>query len=127
MIDETLIENWMRDAQKVSENSYSPYSKFKVGCVVVTHSGKLFYGTNVENASWDSLHAERSAISAAVAAGYRDIRAVIISVDAESGPPCGFCRQFIMEFGEDIIVAFKYKGKIIQRTILELLPFKFEL
>ena len=126
MIDVTLIGNWMYDAQRVAENSYSPYSNFKVGCVVLTHSGKLFYGTNVENGSLGlTICAERMAIGAAITAGYKDIRAVIIYGPTESVPPCGACRQFILEFGDDIIVAFKYQGKIVQKTVLELLPLKF--
>ena len=128
MFDQYLVDKWMDDAKEVSLNSYSPYSKFKVGAVVLTHSGNLFYGTNVETSAYDTVHAERAAISAAIAAGHKDdIRAVIIHVDAKSGPPCGFCLQFIIEFGEDIIIIFKYKGEIIQKKVIELLPYKFEL
>jgi len=122
-------DNLFFEAEKVSKNAYSPYSHFNVGAAVLTHSGETFLGVNVENASYDSVHAERVAIGSCFTAGHtgKDIKAIAVYADADSVPPCGFCRQFIIEFGEEIIIIFKFNGKIEQRYAKEMLPFKFVL
>lgn len=91
-------------ARKVARRAYAPYSKFRVGAAVVGKRG-LYCGANVENASYGlTLCAERAALAAAVAAGDRDIRAVVLAfLDApRTGEglelvPCGACRQWIAE------------------------------
>jgi len=113
-------------AKAASEKTYSLYSNFPVSAAVLTKNGKIFTGVNIENASYSiTLCAERVAFSNAIAAGHKDIKAIAIYASVNSIPPCGACRQFMIEFGEDIIVIFKYNGEIIQKLVSEILPYKF--
>ena len=90
-------------AGQTMKNSYSPYSKFKVGAAVLTESGKIYGGTNIENASYGvTVCAERTAIFSAVVAGERNFKAIVIVFNKKGlGPlstPCGACRQVMAEF-----------------------------
>ena len=123
MNDASLIEA----AKKYRESAYVPYSNFKVGAAVLTKSGKVFGGCNVENASYPvGCCAERTAICKAVSEGERDLEAIAIVADTE-GPcaPCGMCRQFIAEFGIPRILMANMKGVVKVVTPDELLPFSF--
>ena len=93
-------EEMMKKAEKVSKNSYSPYSKFAVGACVLASSGKVYTGCNFENSSFGmTICAERNAIGSAIAAGEKEIKAVAIySPNQEECMPCGACRQWIQEF-----------------------------
>ena len=114
-------------AKDVNDNTYSPYSKFAVSCAVLTDEGEIFTGVNVENASYGlTICAERTAIGAAVSAGYKKFKSIAIYVPAKTAPPCGACRQFIIEFGSDIDIIFKFNEEVVCRKISELLPYKFE-
>lgn len=115
-----------KKAKTASEKTYSPFSKFAVGAAVLTKDGKIYTGVNIENASYSlTLCAERVAFGNAIAAGYKDIKAIAIYAPVDSIPPCGACRQFMIEFGDNIVVIFSHEGQIIQKTISELLPYKF--
>lgn len=83
--------------------AHAPYSRFPVGAALRTRSGRVFRGVNVENASLGlSMCAERNAIFAAVAAGERAFDAIAIATRArQPTPPCGACRQVLLEFGDD--------------------------
>lgn len=108
---ETDLDDLMARARAARENAYAPYSRFRVGAAVSTDQG-VFSGANVENASYGlSICAERVAASCAVAAGVRTIDAVAVSSSA-AGPasPCGACRQFLYEFGPDMIVVAEGTG-----------------
>lgn len=86
------------------ESSYSPYSKFSVGAAILGTDGSTYTGCNVENASFGlSICAERNAICQAVAAGKQSFIAIVIAA-VPLASPCGACRQFIVEFGDDIEV-----------------------
>ena len=117
----------LEKAKKSAENSYSPYSNFRVGASVLTSEGKIFTGTNVENRSYGAtICAERVAITKAVSEGYKKFKAIcIVSPDSiELLPPCGICRQFITEFGRDIEIIMSNKNleyKIV--NIKDLLPY----
>jgi|SRR5882762_7981283 cytidine deaminase len=105
--------------------AYAPYSKFAVGAAVLTKSGKIFSGCNVENISLGlTICAERSAIAAAVTAGTRDL--IMIAVVTESknpAVPCGACRQVMSEFNPRMkIVAATTNGKSEEFELSELLP-----
>lgn len=100
----------------------------RVGCAVLTASGTIVQGANVENASYGaSVCAERATICTAVLRGDRQFRAIGISSDMEDIiTPCGICRQFIREFGADIpVFMFKRDGHYVKMTLNELLPLSF--
>ena len=91
-------------AKKARENSYSPYSGFKVGAALRTVDGRIFAGCNVENSSYGAtICAERGAIqTAAAAVGSFKIKEILVVTDASPAwPPCGLCRQVITEFSEN--------------------------
>lgn len=133
MLDDSAVSALIACAIKTRESAYAPYSNYKVGAAVVTGDERVFFGCNVENASYGlSLCAERTAIASAVAAGAKRIRALVIVTDADpSGTPCGACRQWLAEFGGDdieIIVANTTGSLLLSRyTLGELLPNAFRL
>jgi len=93
-------------AYEAMENSYSPYSNFKVGAALLTEEGEIFLGCNVECASYGATNcAERTAFFKAVSEGYRKFKAIaIVSSSKKQTQPCGICRQVIEEFAPDIEV-----------------------
>ncbi len=114
-------------AKQISENSYSPYSKFKVGAAVLCEDGKVFCGTNVENVSYGlSMCAERTAIFTAISNGCKNIKAVAIYSKKGNVTPCGACRQVILEFSKKADIIYntdKYNFKVLK--ISSLLPNSF--
>lgn len=91
-------------SREVRNNAYAPYSKYQVGAAVLTESGRIFAGCNVENASYGlTICAERSAVCSAIAANAGRIIAVSISLTG-TAVPCGTCRQFLYEFNPDMLV-----------------------
>jgi cytidine deaminase len=127
------FKNLIEQAKKARENSYSPYSNFKVGAAILTRSGKIYSGTNVENASYGlTVCAERIAIFKAVSEGEKGnfIKAIAIVLDApEYGAPCGACRQVINEFAEPeaYIVMATISGNYKIEQLKTLLPYAFKL
>ena len=108
-------------------NAYAPYSNYQVGAAILTTSGKIFTGVNVENAAYpDSICAERSAIFSAVSAGERDFEAIAVAT-RNGGTPCGSCRQVMSEFGLDIkVLLVDEEGNLVQQqTVRDLLPGAF--
>jgi cytidine deaminase len=86
--------------------AYAPYSRFRVGAVVVAASGREYAGVNVENASYPvGQCAERSALGAAAKAGERSLTAVAVASPDGDALPCGACLQALSEFGDPVIVA----------------------
>ncbi len=129
------IPEWgaLRDAaRKVREKAWAPYSKYHVGAAVLTDSGVIFTGCNVENASYGlTICAERVAICSAVAQGHRRFRAICISLTGVP-VPCGACRQFLMEFSPELPVLLDNldsAGAAAPEVVLlsELLPRAFRL
>ena len=114
-------------AKQASENSYSPYSKFKVGAEVLCEDNKVFCGTNVENSSYGlSMCAERVAIFTAVANGCKKIKAVAIYSKKGDVTPCGACRQVISEFSKTADIIYNTKqDKFLITKISSLLPKSF--
>jgi cytidine deaminase len=121
----------IRSAKKAMKNAYAPYSKFKVGAAVLTASGKVYLGCNVENASYGMTNcAERTAIFAAVAEAGPELEIVAVAVANDHGvpcSPCGACRQVIYEFGPDAKIWFQAKNGWKENHIRELLPEGFRL
>ena len=123
MDDKALVEA----AKKAREFSYSPYSKFAVGAAVLTRSGKVYGGCDIENASYGITNcAERTAIFRAVSEGEREIVALAIVADSKRPvPPCGACRQVIAEFKIPHIIMANLDDQIQTATCEELLPGAF--
>ncbi|BAL80946.1 cytidine deaminase [Caldisericum exile] len=118
----------IKKAIEAMDSAYAPYSKFKVGAALLTKSGKIFTGCNVENSSYGaSICAERVAIFKAISEGEREFELLIVATKTEEpSPPCGICRQVISEFSNDLpIFLVNEKGTIIETNIRELLPFPF--
>lgn len=121
----------MELAKKARELSYSPYSNFKVGAVVLTKDNKTFLGANIENSSYPlCMCAERNALYNAYMNGYKkeDLVALALIADTEEPcSPCGACRQVISELFPDNkpIYMGNMKGKIVETCVEELLPFAF--
>jgi cytidine deaminase len=119
-----------RRALAVQANAYAPYSKFRVGAAVVM-DGRIFEGVNVECASYPlCVCAERNAIAAGVAAGARELQAVVVCTDASPpSSPCGGCRQVLRELAADpacvTVVAINPHGERRTWTLAELLPDSF--
>ena len=111
------------------ENSYSPYSKFKVGAAVLTENDLIYTGCNIENASYGATNcAERTAIFKAVSEGHTTIKAIAIVGDTTTHTyPCGICRQVIAEFSSDdtAIILVKNENDYIVKTMDEILPGAF--
>lgn len=113
------------------ENSYSPYSHFRVSAIVVMKDGREFYGVNVENASYGAtICAERSAILSAISAGYKkgDFKELYVMCDNEKiGMPCFICRMVISEFFSktDNIICMNPKGETESHTVEKLCPYPF--
>lgn len=123
--------NLVEEACRARLNSYSPYSHFRVGAALLSREGRVFLGTNVENASFGlSNCAERTAVFTAVAAGVREFEAIAICADGrEPTAPCGACRQVLVEFGLDMVVVLAGEeglaGPLRQTTVGELVPDAF--
>ena len=120
-------------AIEAMENSYSPYSGCKVGAALLTDSGKVYTGTNIENAAFGpTICAERVAIFKAISEGERDFSAIAI-VGGKGGiidgifAPCGVCRQVMREFCSDnfIVIMGISEGEYKKATLKELLPLSF--
>ena len=123
--DQELIDA----ATKVRENSYAPFSKFKVGSALETDDGEIIVGSNVESASYGlTVCAERVAVWNAISHGKRKIKRIAVVADTEKlTPPCGVCRQIIWEFGGDIPVIFaNLHGQVETVQMRDLLPRAFD-
>jgi cytidine deaminase len=108
------------EAERVAENAYAPYSRYRVGAVVRARDGREFAGVNVENAAYPlGICAERSAIAAAVSAGLRpgDLEAIGITA-----APCGGCRQWLHEFRIEQVSYRDERGELHTTTATALLP-----
>ena len=105
-LDTKILDELKEQAKEASKNSYSPYSKFPVGAAILTESGKIYSGCNVENASYGlSNCAERTAIFKAASEGQRSLLAIAIYTPTQTTTaPCGACRQVIYEFGPECTV-----------------------
>ena len=112
-------------ALKVRSRAYAPYSKFPVGAALESSNGSIFSGCNVENLSFGlTTCAERNAVFAAVAAGSRSFKRIVIIADsAEPVTPCGACRQVLAEFSENLeIICENLQGETFCSTLTQLLP-----
>jgi cytidine deaminase len=120
----------MAEAEKARKASCSPYSKFAVGAALLTKSGRVVLGCNVENSSFGlACCAERTAVFKAVSEGERDFEAVAVTAGKGHGAaPCGACRQVLHEFAPNMWVYFHDgAGRITRKRISSLLSNAFRL
>ncbi len=133
-ISERTIKELIEAALTARNQAYAPYSKYLVGAAILTNSGKIYQGGNIENASYGATNcAERTAFFKAVSEGEREFLAIAIAgglkgkQPVDYAYPCGICRQVMKEFARDdfqIIVA-KSTTEYKTYTLAELLPFGF--
>lgn len=127
MLNKTQQHELIDAAKKARVSAYAPYSKYLVGAALLTNSGKVFLGANVENAAYpDSICAERVAVFKAVTDGERSFQAIAV-VTRDGGMPCGSCRQVLAEFAPQAQVFIaNEKGELIREgTVSDLLPGAF--
>jgi cytidine deaminase len=127
MFNDGICEKLIQRAVQAREWAYAPYSNYTVGAALLTTSGRIYEGVNVENAAYpDSICAERVAIYKAVSEGERKFVAIAV-VTKDGGSPCGSCRQVLAEFGLDTVVLIaNEKGMLLNETsVAELLPQAF--
>ena len=126
-----LKERLWQAASAARERAYAPYSRFSVGAALITRSGAIYAGCNVENASYGlTICAERNAVFQMVAAGEDQIAAILIAGPTEEFlVPCGACRQVIAEFAspETPVYMCDVGGNCRRSTMGELLPYRFSL
>lgn len=123
MITDKQREALLEAACRARINAYAPYSEYLVGAAVLTASGAIYSGANVENVSYGlTICAERSAIFTAVSQGEREIIAAAVCT-VDGGSPCGACRQVFREFAGDIPIWLSdEQGKTRRTSLHRLLP-----
>ena len=129
-ISPSQLDELVRVAQLASKAAYNPYSKFSVGCALLSKSGKIYSGSNIENASFSvTICAERVAASQAVHREDRDWVAMVV-VSPSRVTPCGVCRQFLHEFSPHLPVWIGFlegMDLIGPMSISQMLPFAMTL
>jgi cytidine deaminase len=124
-MDYRLLVSRARAAKRFS---HSPYSKFRVGAALLAKDGTIFTGCNIENSSYGlTVCAERTAIFKAVSEGTRHFTAIAIATDEDAfTPPCGACRQVMMDLAGDIdVILTRKNGRMKKLRLAELLPHPF--
>jgi len=127
MINPDMQQKLIEVAREVRRWAYAPYSHYAVGAALLTASGKIYDGVNIENAAYpDGICAERVAVFKAVSEGERDFSAIAV-VTVNGGSPCGSCRQVLAEFGlETWVIIADEQGEVRQQcSVADLLPGAF--
>jgi cytidine deaminase len=127
MLTDEIRQSLIEQAQDAWERAYAPYSEYAVGAALLTDSGKIFQGVNIENAVYPlTICGERVAVFKAVSEGEKSFKAIAV-VTKNGGSPCGSCRQVLAEFGLDTVVLIAdTQGTLLHElTVAELLPHSF--
>jgi cytidine deaminase len=127
MLTDDLRAQLVQTAVSSRESAYTPYSNYKVGAALLTSTGKMYRGVNIENAAYPvTICAERVSVFKAVSEGEREFVAMAV-VTSNGGFPCGSCRQVLAEFGlETLIIIADEQGNVVgEATVDELLPGAF--
>jgi cytidine deaminase len=120
-----VSEDLVRKAEAAAANAYAPYSSYLVGAVVVTSDGREFAGVKVENAAYPLTQcAEKTALGAAAAAGYRPGDIAAIGINAS---PCGGCRQWLYEWRVPVVSFRRADGSVATYEASQLLPDTWDL
>lgn len=122
-----IIKKLIKEARLALNNSYSPYSKFKVGAAILTPNGKVYTGCNIENVSYGgTVCAERIALFKAVSEGEKFFEKLVIVSEADDYIyPCGICRQIMAEFNLPKIIVTNINDEYREYTLNDLLPKAF--
>ncbi|MEA2023626.1 MAG: cytidine deaminase [Actinomycetota bacterium] len=123
----TEPQQLIAEAREAAEQSYSPYSHFRVGAVVIAADGSKHSGCNVENAAYNhTICAEANAITTAAANGVREIDTVAVAcLDSDGCTPCGNCRQMMREFNVRRVIVTDEAGAPVEYELADLLPHSF--
>lgn len=127
MLTDKIRDELVQAAIDAGSNAYAPYSNYAVGAALLTDSGVIYTGANVENAAYPTaMCAERVAVFKAVSDGERQFDAIAVAT-VNGGTPCGACRQVLAEFGLDTeVLIANVTGEIIEKTdVASLLPGAF--
>ncbi|GAB4476127.1 MAG: cytidine deaminase [Anaerolineales bacterium] len=127
MLTDEVREKLIESAIEARRWAYVPYSGYAVGAALLTGSGRIYDGVNIENASYPTtICAERVAVFKAVSEGEREFVAIAV-VTSNGGAPCGACRQVLSEFGFDtiVLIADERRNLVAETTVGELLPRAF--
>lgn len=127
MLTDELRQKLIESALEARHWAYAPYSGYPVGAALLTASGRIYDGVNIENASYpNTICAERVAVFKAVSEGEREFIAIAV-VTSNAGAPCGACRQVLSEFGLDtiVLIANERRTVVLETTVRELLPRAF--
>ena len=127
MLTKEQRKDLIQAARNVQGDAYAPYSKYNVGAALLTKSGKVYLGVNIENAAYPTtICAERVAVFKAVSEGEREFSAIAV-VTRDGGTPCGSCRQVLAEFSLDaqVLIANEAGEVTMEGSVLDLLPGAF--
>jgi len=126
-LSDEMRQQLVEVASQARRWAYAPYSHYPVGAALLTTSGKIYDGVNVENAAYPTtLCAERVAVVKAVSEGERNFQAIAVVTD-NGGSPCGSCRQVLAEFGLDtlVLVADSTGKVVLEAPVRALIPSAF--
>ena len=122
-----MVDELIQAALAAMVNAYAPYSRFKVGAAVMGVNGRIYSGSNVENASYGLTNcAERTAIFKAVSEGECQLTTLaVVAESSQPASPCGACRQVMAEFGIETVIMGNTQGKRRVMPLKDLLPNAF--
>jgi cytidine deaminase len=128
MLTDEMRKKLIEAAVAARQWAYAPYSNYRVGAALLTGSGRIYDGVNVENAAYPTaMCAERVAVFKAVSEGEHSFEAIAVAT-ANGGSPCGSCRQVLAEFGlETQVLMTNNQGEVVwETTVADLLPGAFQ-
>ncbi|GGK20561.1 cytidine deaminase [Deinococcus malanensis] len=129
-LNQTPDTQLLEGAVAAFKQAYAPYSRFRVGAALRTPDGRVYFGANVENASYGlGRCAEQSAVQAMATSGAREFTDIVVYSEASPpASPCGACRQVLYEFAPDArVVCVNQNGEVLSGLVRDFLPHGFRL